>query len=75
MVRLGRALNECKSRAEADHVAEVIVSQVSLVVALYLSTIALLMLHTFQDVSNSLWKRQVIVACYADKLWHPELSQ
>ena len=28
MVRLGRALNECKSRGEADKVAEVIVSQV-----------------------------------------------
>lgn len=30
MVRLGRALNECKGRAEADTVAEVIVSQVCL---------------------------------------------
>ena len=29
MVRLGQALNECKSRAEADRVAECIVSQVS----------------------------------------------
>lgn len=28
MVRLGRALNECKSKSEADRVAEVIVSQV-----------------------------------------------
>ena len=28
MVRLGRALNECKSKTEADTVAEVIVSQV-----------------------------------------------
>ena len=30
MVRLGRALNECKSKTEADTVAEVIVSQVCL---------------------------------------------
>lgn len=30
MVRLGRALNECKGKAEADTVAEVIVSQVCL---------------------------------------------
>lgn len=29
MVRLGQALNECKSRAEADRVAECIVGQVS----------------------------------------------
>ena len=29
MVRLGQALNQCKSRAEADRVAECIVSQVS----------------------------------------------
>ena len=29
MVRLGRGLNECKTKAEADVVAEVIVSQVS----------------------------------------------
>ncbi len=28
-VRLGQALNDCKSRAEADRVAECIVSQVS----------------------------------------------
>ena len=33
MVRLGRALNECKSRAEADTVAETIVSQVSLLLS------------------------------------------
>lgn len=28
MIRLGKALNECKSKAEADRVADVIISQV-----------------------------------------------
>ncbi|KAL3137056.1 hypothetical protein ABBQ32_006642 [Trebouxia sp. C0010 RCD-2024] len=37
MVRLGRALNECKGRAEADTVAEVIVSQINRGVLTYLS--------------------------------------
>ena len=35
MVRLGRALNECKSKAEADTIAEVIVSQVSAAMQLH----------------------------------------
>lgn len=37
MVRLGRALNECKGKAEADTVAEVIVSQINHGVLTYLN--------------------------------------